>query len=328
MKGGVKIKRYLLKRTLQLITTFVGAIVIVYFIFLAVPGNFVDGIMDPHLTQEKIDKLNEKYHFNKPKTEQFVYWLEGAVHGDLGPFYMARSNAKSIPVVTAVKYSAKSTLKIMFLCMLTSMLIAIPLALKAASKDGGRRQKIIKVLSTIGISMPSFIIALLLLYILKRNRFVMNYFFDNRKYNEYHQFVDFLKITVIPFIVLNLIYIANIVNYGYVSLVEIVKTEYIKYSRAMGFKERTILYKYALKNGLIPIITSIGASFPMMFFEVLMIESAIGRPGLGSLLLSAVRNRQYNAMMAIILVSTLITLIFNYVVDLLYIVIDTRVKYE
>ena len=324
----MKTKRYIFKRTLRLFTTFLGVVIIIYFIFLAVPGNFIDGIMDPKLTQEKIDQLNEKYHLNKPKTEQFLYWVKGAAHGDLGPMYMERINAKPIPVASAVKFSAISTLKIMFLTMFTSMLIAIPLALKAALNSGKRNEKIIKTLSTIGISLPAFIIALLLLHLLKRNRFALDYFLSQRRYDEYNQFIQFIIATVIPFIVLNLVYIANIVNYGYVSLVEIVKSEYIKCAYAMGLKERKILYKYTLKNGLIPIITILGTCFPVMFCEVLIIESAIGRPGLGSLMYSAVKSRQYNTLMAIILVSTLITLICNYVVDMLYLVVDPRVRYE
>jgi peptide/nickel transport system permease protein len=327
MKEDGKMKRYLLKRTLRLITTFLGAVVIIGFIFLAVPGNFMDSIiLEPGITQKKIDALNEKYHLNEPKIDQFGYWLKGAINGDLGSFYMDRQNSISTPVAPAVKYSAISTLKMMFLTMFTSMLIAIPLTLKAASRAGGKREKLIKALSIIGISLPSFIIALLLFYLLARNRFILNYFFDRRKYEEYHQFVNFLKITVIPFIVLSLIYIANIVNYGYVFFEEIVKTEYIKYARAMGFKERSILYKYTLKNGLIPLITIIGTSFSMMFFEVSLIEAAIGRPGLGSLMVRSVSQRQYNAAMAVMLVATVITLIFNYVADLLCFAADPRVK--
>ena len=326
--GGIKLKRYILKRTLRLVTTFLGAIAIIYFIFLAIPGNFVDGIVDPKLTQERIDQLNEKYHLNKPKTEQFVYWIKGAVHGDLGSMYAQRVNAKPIPVAQVVKYSATSTLKMMFFTMLTSVLIAIPLALRAALNAGKTKEKVIKTLSTVGISLPAFIIALILLNILKSNRFAIGYFLNNKRYDEYNQFIAFITVTIIPFIVLNAVYIANIVNYGYVSLAEIVRSEYIKCAYAMGIKERKILYKYTLKNGLIPILTIIGSCFPVMFCEVLVIESAIGRPGLGSLLLGAVRQRQYNILMAIILVSVLITLTCNYIVDMLYLAVDPRVKYQ
>jgi peptide/nickel transport system permease protein len=327
MKEEGKMKRYLIKRTLHLITTFLGAVVIIYFIFMAIPGDFVTRLeWDSDGSQETIEMISKKYHLDKTKTEQFGYWLKDVVHGNLGLFWELRYNAKPTPVAPAVKYAAISTLKMMFLTMLTSMLIAIPLTLKAASRAGGKRQKLIKSLSTIGISLPSFIIALLLVCLLARNRFVINYFFDKGRYEEYHQFVDFLKITVIPFIVLNLIYIANIVNYGYVFFAEIVKTEYIKYAHAMGFKERTILYKYTLKNALIPLITIIGTSFSMMFFEVSLIEAAIGRPGLGSLMVNSVSQRQYNVAMAIMLVATLITLIFNYVADLLCFAADPRVK--
>lgn len=327
-KGENEMKVYIFKRTLRLFTTFLGAVAIIYFIFMAVPGNFVDGIMDPKLTQDRIDKLNEKYHFNKSKSEQFIYWIKGAAHGDLGSMYVERLNAKPTPVAMVVKFSAISTLKMMFLTMLTSIIIAIPLALKAADKAGKTKEKVIKALTTVGISLPAFIIALILLHTLKSNRFAISYFLKNKKYDEYNQFIAFIIVNIIPFIVLNLVYIANIVNYGYVSLAEIVKSEYIKCAYAMGLKKRKILYKYTLRNGLIPIITILGTSFPVMFCEVLVIESAIGRPGLGSLMLSAVRQRQYNVLMAIILVSTIITLISNYIVDMLYFVADPRVKFQ
>lgn len=319
-------KKYIIKRTLALVPTFLGALIIIFVIYSYTPGQFSDTLYEvPNMTQEKIDKINKKYGLDKPKYIQFGIWLKGAIKGDFGEIYMARVNAKPMKIGPMITESAKHTIKIMTLSMTISILIAVKLSSTAAYNKNSLKSKLIKVLSMIGISLPNFALAMLLLVITRYNKFVINYSIKKGALSiRYYQFI--LTYYILPFLVITFIYISNFVKHITSGMETVLNEAYITTAKAYGHKDRKILYKYALKNTIIPIIAFIGTSFPIMFSDMIIIESTLEGGGLGSLLYGAIRGRQYNIIMGCTLFFVIITLIGNYFVDLICIFMDPRLK--
>lgn len=320
-------KNYILKRTLILIPTFLGAMIILGMLFVSLPGNFVDGV-DMQMTAAQDNKLIKMYHLDKPKVVQFLYWAKSASMGDFGGVYTANYNTdidKLIPIAPMVKGATDSTLKLILLSIISAMLIAIPLGVASAARSGTSRGNVDKFISLLGISIPGFVFAAFLYNLLRFNNVVENYEavhgIQSTTYFKY-----FIVCNLIPYIVLTIIFAAKLIRFIYISMLEVIHSEYITMARSYGFKEKKVLYKYALKNTLIPVVTIIGTSFPSLFSEVMVVQAAIGGGGLGSLFVGAIHSRQYNIAMAIALVLVVIVLVGNYLLDILYGYLDPRIK--
>ena len=257
-------KSYILKRTLILIPTFLGAMLILGMLFVSLPGNFVDGV-DMKMTAAQDSKLMKRYHLDKPKTVQFLYWVKDAAKGDFGGVYTDNyNNDKLIPIAPMVKGATSSTLKLIFLSIISAMLIAIPLGVVSAARSGTSRGNVDKFISILGISIPGFVFAAFLYDLLRYNNIVENYEaihgIESTTYFKY-----FIVCNLIPYIVLTVIFAAKLIRFIYISMLEVIHSEYITMARSYGFKEKKVLYKYALKNTLIPVVTIIGTSFPSLF---------------------------------------------------------------
>lgn len=309
-------KKYFFNRTLTLIPTFIGIMIVLGIMFIAMPGNYADGTIN----QKVRIKLIQKYHFNQPKTVQYLYWFKNFMKGDMGIVFTNAPNENPPPVAPIVNAGAKNTLTLMLFSIITSIIIAIPLGTTSAARDGTKKQKTIKFLSILGISLPSFVVAMLLYRILRYNPIVSNYCNNPDSYS------IFLS-RIVPYLVLTTIFSSKLTKYVYISILDTIHNEYITVAKCYGFKEKKILYKYSLKNALIPIVTIIGTSFPELFSDVIVMEIAVNGYGLGSLLISGIFTRQYYGIMATMSIIALIVLISNYLLDiLLYGIIDPRTK--
>lgn len=319
-------RKNFIKRTLILLISFIGAVIVLYFLFLNIPANFTDTLgLDRKMTAEKMVKLNKYYHFDVSKTMQFLFWLKGALRGNLGIMYTNVIQNNPTPVAPIVKATAIHTIGLMLLSMLTSILISIPLGIISAAKHNSKTQKVISVLTLIGISFPSWMLAVLIIYTLRYNPIILSYMAKHGVMTVV-PYENKMKAFLIPYVVIVLHYVPLLVKHIYTSELSVLHEDYVRTARSEGCKESRVLFKYAFKNALIPVISFIGTSFPALFSEIIIIEAALRGGGLGALFYSSISGRQYNLMMAISLVLIVITLLGNYIADLCYILIDPRLR--
>lgn len=314
-------KKYILKRTLALIPTFLGIMMTLGLLFTAMPGNFADGTTDAVIRTMAI----HKYHLDQPKTVQFICWFKNFIKGDMGIVYTFSNKPDSISVTPFVISAAKHTFIQMFISVGISILIAIPLGTISAARNGTKKERTIKFFSILGISIPGFAAALIIIYALKYNRFMISYGLK-RGYVFWMSYSDFLSNKLIPPLVLTPIVASKLTRYVYMCMSEVIHSDFSAVARCYGFTEKKILYKYSLKNALVPLMSIMGTSFPALFSEVMIIEAAVGADGLGNLFVDSVFKRQYFIMMSILTVIVLIVLVFNYLLDILYGLMDPRIR--
>lgn len=313
-------RKYILKRTLVLIPTLIGVMIVLGIIFTAMPGNFADGFQDAK-TRSKVIKM---YHFDKPKSVQFLYWLKNFAKGDMGVYYSPYSMGDADPIAPIVNSAARSTFKLMLFSILAAVAIAVPLGVISVARSGTKVEKVIRVFSILGASIPNFVLAFFLFDAVRFNKTIIGYYLDCGLST--YLFDKFVRNTFVPFLALTIIFASQLIGYVYTYMLDVIDKQFITVVRCYGFKEKTVLYRYSLKNALVPIMTIIGTSFPALFSDVIVIQAAVGSSGLGSLLLGAVYSRQYNVIMAVLFITVLIVLISNYLLDMLYGVIDPRIK--
>lgn len=320
-------KKYFIKRTLILIPTFLGAITILFFLYMLIPGNYTDALLfkTPPLSPQSLAQIEHRYYLDRPKYIQFFHWISNALRGNFGVVYSSLKNPAPSPATPIVMQCAKFSLKILLFSMLTSFLISIPIGVKSASAKNKKSTRVLDVITTAGISVPSFVFAIFLFYLLRFNK-IVSYYQATYGGMSIKKYEGILIGYVIPIVTLNVLYIPKLAKYLRNSFMNVLGFDYIRTARSQGMSEKKVLYKYALKNALIPVITFLGSSFTSLFSELVVIEATIGGGGLGSLFYSSIMNRQYDIVMAVTFILVIVTLLFNYIIDLCYSLLDPRIR--
>lgn len=317
-------KRYIIQRTLKLIPTIIGIFVILFFVYTAMPGNYVDTLTPGlHTTQAQLDRITRKYNLDSSKVQKFCYWIKDFLDGKL-KMYQEHIKGDPIYITPIVFKMAKYNIIFIGLVILFGILISIPIGAGGILRNKKKENKLSKWIIWICASVPSFLIA----GIFVKAFFESEFFFHYALYKNPIQAAklkNLLVNSIIPFVILSIIYIPKLAGTIKVTMEDISKKEYITTSRAYGVSNRKIKYKYVLKNIIIPVATFVGMSYSSIFSESILIQSVIGSNGLGSFLFSSVLARQYDAMMACLIVIIVIVVISNYLADIAYL-LDPRFR--
>jgi len=281
-------------------------------------------MFSPGLTPERREELREKWGLNSPLIVRYVRWITNVAVGDFGDSTRFRQ-----PVSTIINEHLWNTLYLSLPSTILSFLIAIPLGVLAAVKKNTNVDRIISALSMLGISMPTFFFVLIAL-----NIFAVNLRWlppsgmttAGSNFSGFSYFVDIFRHSVIPVSVYILISIPRILRYVKSSMLDAIALDCIRTARSLGMTQRRIIYKHALINAMLPILTIIGSSFTGLFTGGLVTETLLSWPGVGYLMLIAVQSRDYNLMMGICLVLCIVIIVGNFVTDLLYMVMDPRIR--
>jgi len=319
-------KQFLLARILQMIPIVLGVSIIVFLIFSFVPGDYVDGMAhkNPKYTQEKIDLLKEKYGFNDPLPIRYVKWLSNTLRGDLGESFVWQR-----PVSEVIKVFVVNSFYLSVLAFTIQLLVAIPLGVFTAVKKYSGIDHVLTIFSLIGISIPSIILALFLkkIFCLDLQILPMSGIRSlGLDLTGAALVKDMLLHLLLPAIVLALTQIPSLMRYTRATMLEVLNEDYIKTARAKGLSKMTVVYRHGLKNALIPIVTIIGMSVPDLFAGAIIIESIFGIPGVGKAALDAVSQRDFPFLMGFTMFLTVLTLVSNLVTDMVYTLVDPRLK--
>ena len=316
--------QYTIKRILKMIPTLLIISILLFKVIDLAPGNFLDTKVNPNMTVEKLEQLEAVYGFDKPFGERYVNWLKKAVKGDFDESLKLRQ-----PVSEIIKDYAWNSFVLAGTAFLLSILIAIPLGIVCATKQYSLADKATTILTFVSISLPSFLLGLMLInaFSLKIKLFPiggMTTAGSNLTGAAYYK--DVLIHMVLPVVSLTILQAGSLIRYVRTAMLEVINQDYIRTARAKGLKEKVVIYKHALRNGLIPVITYIGMSLPGLFAGALITETIFVWPGIGRIGYEAILNRDYTLLMGFNMFMAVLTLMGNLLSDILYAVVDPRIK--
>ena len=312
--------KYVLKRILIMIPVFFGMTALVFFLSNLTPGSPVDAMITPEMGAEDIAALEHRMGLDQPVYVQYFKWLQRMFQGDLGYSYRT-----SNPVIRDIGERVGPTLLLTLTVLVVAVIISVTLGVLAACKPYSIWDTLASGVSFLGSSMPGFFIALVLIYIfsVKLSLLPTGGMYTSVSTNS---FADLARHMVLPTISMALGSAGNYIRQTRSAMLEVMGEEYIKMARAKGMRERTVLYGHALRNALLPIVTSIGMSVPGLVGGSIIIEQIFGWPGMGTLMVMSVTYRDYPVIMGIAMYITVAVLVTNLLMDLLYAVLDPRIR--
>lgn len=306
--------QYALKRVLYLIPVFIGVTFLTFLVFLVVPGDPVRLALGQHPNPELQQKIEHELGMDLPWYVRYFRYVGKAVQGDLGT-----SIRTGEPVTKIISDRFPATLTLTIAAMVFAIIIGLPAGIVSATKQYSLVDNAFMVMALVGISMPVFVLGLILLLI-----FVS--FFHIVPGTGYGD--GQLIYLVLPAITLGTIPMAIISRMTRSSLLEVMRSDYIRTARAKGAKERTVVFKHAFKNAFIPVITVIGNNFATLMAGAIITERVFNWPGIGSATISAIEQRDLPVVMGLVFFMAVIFVLVNLVVDISYVFIDPRIKLE
>ena len=313
---------YIIRRLLDLIFVLFGVSLLVFMMLRLIPGDAVAIMLGANIdiTPERIEALRRQLGLHLPLYQQYGQWLWGVLQGDLGT-----SIWTGRPVRSEILGRLPITLQLTFLSLFFAVIISFPLGILAARARGTTADTFVRLLSIIGLTLPSFWVGVLLLY-------ATSVYLPAWPTIGYVPFAEDpwgnLGRLVLPIIAVSLPMIAGLSRILRSSLLEVLSLDYIRTAKAKGLGQRVVLYKHALRNALIPVITIIGVQLGYLLSGVVVIEQVFAIPGLGRLIIGAISERNYPLVQGVILVVTAVFVLVNLLVDLTYAWIDPRVEYS
>jgi peptide/nickel transport system permease protein len=297
-----------------------GMVALVVFAMLRLtPGDPAAIIAGDSATPEQLDQIRHHMGLDKPIHMQFFLWLLQLLRGDLGT-----SLISGVSVVSMVGDRIGPSLSLAICTIVFSVLVAIPLGVVAAWRQGKLLDRAIMAFSVLGFSVPVFVTG----YLLILGFSVGLGWFPVQGYRPLEEgFGPFFERLILPTLALSTIYIALIARITRTSIIEVMGEDFIRTARAKGLTERTVLMQHALRNAAVPIITIIGIGIALLISGVVVTESVFNLPGLGRLVVEAVLARDYPVIQGLILLFSFIYIAINLVVDVLYTVFDPRIRY-
>lgn len=317
-------RQYITRRLLQMIPIAIGVSFIIYMIISAAPGDAVTALNLPHMTPAKEAHLRHLYGLDKPKIVQYLLWLKNAVGGNLG-----MSSKLNQPVATVIGTYIWNSFYLQIVSFILSLVIAIPIGVVSAVKQYSKFDSFFTILALLGLSLPVFFLGGLLINWLAIDVKIfpvggMTSTGSNLKGGS--AFIDVLKHMVLPVAVLTFGSIASWMRYVRSNMLEVIRQDYVRTARSKGLKEKVVVYKHALRNAMIPVITLIGMSISGLFGGAVITESIFAWPGIGKLTVSCVLQRDYPILMGINMLLAVLTLLGNLLSDIMYALVDPRIR--
>ncbi len=314
--------KYSLKRAISLIPSFFIITMLVYVISSIAGGSPLEMILqDPFISAEEVARKSAELGLDKPVLIQYFNWLGELLKGNLGVSYRTY-----VPVAKMISEAVGPTLILTMTSTLLALLFAIPLGLMAGYKPYSAWDYVSSALSYIGASMPNFFAALLLIFVVSLK---LNWLPTSGMYDSFGEqsFRELVRHIILPAVVLSIQQVGSLIRQTRAGMVEVLQSEYIRTARAQGIREKRILVQYALRNALAPIITILGMQLPFIVGGAVVTEQIFSWPGLGSMMVRAIGARDYPVIMGITVFIAVAVFIGNFIIDLLFGIINPRVRY-
>jgi peptide/nickel transport system permease protein len=297
-----------------------GVVALTVFALLHVtPGDPAVIIAGDYATPDEVAKIRSKLGLDRPFLVQVGIWLGQVVRGDLGT-----SIFSGLPVTTLIGERAEATVALTVFALLISVAIGVPLGVVAAWKQRSWIDRVVMVFAVSGFSMPVFWLGFILVYVfaLSLGWLPVQGYVSLRE-----GFWPFLRHLILPAVTLSVVYMALIARMTRASVLGVLSEDYIRTAFAKGLAPRRVLVRHALKNASLPVVTIIGIGFALLIGGAVVTESVFALPGLGRLTVDAIVRRDYPVIQGVLLVVAGAYVLINLVIDLLYAVLDPRIRY-
>ncbi len=318
--------RYIIRRLLQAIPLLLLVSIVVFMLIHLLPGGPERVLFNPRLSGEAREALRIRYGLDKPLWLQYLIWLKGAVTGDFG-----NSFASGQTVIGDIWARVPGTLELFGAALLLALIVAIPLGIISAVRQYSLVDYSITILSYFGISMPIFFFALIMQETFSvQLGWLPSFGRDSAAEfaTPFDYFLDYLLHLILPMVVLSLAFMAGWSRYMRSSMLEVIRQDYMRTARSKGLGQLQVLVRHGVRNALIPVITVVALDFSSIAGGAAVTETIFAWPGLGRLFLSALQSRDYPVLLAMLLLSAVVVIIFNLLADILYGVLDPRIRYS
>jgi dipeptide transport system permease protein len=334
--------RMILKRSLIAVPSLIGVIIVTFLLTRALPGDPAAYFAGPAATKEAIEQVRVKLGLDKPLIVQFGNYVTDLARGDLGT-----SLTTGQPVVTDIRNRLPASAELTLLGLIVSMLIAVPLGILAATKPGSLADHLCRVISTAGVSLPVFFTGLILVYVFyyllgiapaplgrldtflsAPPRITGFYLIDSLIAGDGEVFVSSLKQLVLPAMTLAIFSLAPIARMTRASMLAVLASDFVRTARASGLSPATVIVTYAFRNAMIPVVTTLGMVFSFLLGANVLVEKVFAWPGIGSYAVEALVASDFAPLQGFVLTMAIMYVLLNLLIDILYGVIDPRVRIE
>jgi peptide/nickel transport system permease protein len=310
---------FIIRRIIATIPVMGIVALFVFSLLYIAPGDPAVVIAGDQATPEDVERIRKALGLDRPFLERFGEWSWRILHFDLGT-----SMFTGMPVTKLIGQRIEPTLSLMIITLILAIVIAVPMGVVAAWKAGSWIDRALMGFAVFGFSVPVFVVGYVLAYV-----FALELeWLPVQGYTPFSAgFLPWLENLVLPAIALGCVYIALIARITRASMLEVLQQDYIRTARAKGVGQRSILFLHALKNAAIPIVTVIGIGIALLIGGAVVTESVFAIPGLGRLTIDAILRRDYPVIQGIVLLFSFVYVLVNLVVDLVYTLLDPRIRY-
>ena len=318
--------QYVTRRLLLFIPTLLGVTVVIFALVRLVPGDIAEilvhdaGNLSPEEVERQIASIRAELGLDRPIVAQYFTWLGNFATGDFGFSYWERR-----PVAEIISDRFPLSMELAFLTLALTMIWAIPLGVISAVKQNTGWDYFVRVISIAGLSLPLFLTGILILYFLIA---VFNWLPPLEYYGFFERPLDNLSQLIWPAIAQALYISAPITRLTRSQMLDVIREDYVRTARSKGLSHRVVVYHHALRNALLPVITFIGWWGGRLLGGIVIMEIIFGLPGMGTSLIDAVDHRDYPTVQAIVFLLAMVFLLINLTIDLLYAVLDPRIRYS
>jgi peptide/nickel transport system permease protein len=314
------VKTYVIRRLLALIPVALVVATVAFVLIHLAPGDPASVIAGPDASRDDVKRIERQLGLDAPLPVQLVRWYGRLVQGDLGQSIFLRK-----PVTDAILDRVEPTLLLTVAAIVIAIVIGVPAGVIAARHHNKATDQVLMVLALLGVSIPNFLLGLLFILFFS----VWLGWFPVAGYSPLeYGWLKTLRSLVLPAFALGLVQSALIARIARSSMLDVLREQFITAGRAKGLGERAVIYKHAFKNALIPTMTIIGISFAILISGAVVVETVFNIPGLGRLIISAVLRRDYPVIQGVVLCIAGVYMLINLAVDLSYLIVDPRVKYQ
>jgi peptide/nickel transport system permease protein len=308
----------ILKRMLSTIPVLL-VVAVATFLLLRASGDPAAILAGDTASSEQIEQVRREFGFDRPLWVQFAVWFGAVLQGDLGTSLFSGQ-----PVATLIVQRIEPTAMLALTTIVFSVLVAVPLGVLAAWRSGGWVDRAVMVFAVMGFSVPVFVLGYFLIYLFAIS---LRWLPVQGYVSPFADLGGFLSAIVLPTLTLSVIYIALIARITRASVIEVLNEDYIRTARAKGQVERLVLFRHALRNAAVPIVTVIGLGVALLIGGVVVTESVYNIPGLGRLVVDAITRRDYPIIQGLILFFALVYVGLNLIIDIAYTALDPRIRY-
>jgi peptide/nickel transport system permease protein len=320
------VARYVFRRLIQAIPILIGISVISFLVVHLAPGDPFDRFRTPRVAPEVLDNLRRIYGLDQPLPVQFWRWFSTFWTFPWDPTAWGFSITDGQPVRDRIFERLPATLLLMGTALLATITIAIPVGILGAVKQYSLADKVITIFATIGYALPTFWLGIILRQVLAQ-QFDLFPIFGMHTFGREGDVLDLLWHLFLPALTLTIVGVAGWSRYMRASMLEVLRADYIRTARAKGLASSRVIFKHALRNALIPIVTLLGLTIPGLVAGAAITETVFSWPGLGFLGVAAVTERDYPVVLAFTMMGGTMVILGNLLADVLYAAVDPRIKY-